>query len=274
MSATSWSEYYGEYSYYGTMARRAPRSRSRRPRTLIDGLPTNGDVIVAYIPDSSGRGVEDYDYGPTPAAETIVPGDWVFSGGVEKDTAVGQRAAPGHGLPGRARSACRGYVRRASRRRTGRHLLPGGRQAGADRADRHRDRPAAQDGHGDVRRRAAGLHAQRPDHGRGRRAVRRIRCRAPTRSPSRSAPGRGWRCAQRGGRLLLTARVAPATPTGSVVVPAPGPRPLGHRRSARSSRTDGVADVIDARGATKVRARFAGGSMPTPRAPGRRRPSS
>ena len=53
-------------------------------------------------------------YGPTPAAETRVPGDWVFSGGVEKQTAsvtVRARGKAGMGMP----VTLMGFVRRTSR---------------------------------------------------------------------------------------------------------------------------------------------------------------
>ena len=91
---------------------RAHRRRWRTPRSSsTDSRPTRTS-IVAYVPDSSES--EDADmYGPTPAAETRVPGDWVFSGGVEKQTAsvtVRVRGKVGVGKP----ITLMGFVRRTS----------------------------------------------------------------------------------------------------------------------------------------------------------------
>ena len=90
-------------------------------KAIVDGLPTNSDVVVAFIPDSSGEESE-YSDGPDAAAETIVPSDWVIDGGVEKETAAveagGSRTVPYLGPDPRAR------LRAADLRRRGRHLLP------------------------------------------------------------------------------------------------------------------------------------------------------
>ena len=108
--ATSWNEDYSDYFSSGGGSASAP-STLADTKELIDGLPANADVVVAYIPDSSES--DSYDYGPTPAAETRVRGDWVFSGGVEKATAsvtVRVRGKAGGGAP----ITLTGFVRRTS----------------------------------------------------------------------------------------------------------------------------------------------------------------
>ena len=111
MSATDWNSYYSDYFYTGAGGASPPQTLADT-KELVDGLPTNADVIVAYIPDSSDSEYADM-YGPTPAAQTRVPGDWVFSGGVEKQTAsvtVRVRGKAGIGTP----IALMGFVRRTS----------------------------------------------------------------------------------------------------------------------------------------------------------------
>jgi hypothetical protein len=111
MSAAARS-YSSDY-YYGGGDAAAPVTLAET-KEIIDNLPANGDVFVAYIPYSSGEedGDDDY-YGPTPAAETIVPGTLVFSGGVEKDTATVIARSKGTADIGEPLPLS-GYVRRAS----------------------------------------------------------------------------------------------------------------------------------------------------------------
>jgi hypothetical protein len=83
-------------------------------KAIVDALPGNGDVVVAYVPDSSEDEDEDYyDYGPKPAAKQTIRGDWVFQGGVEKDTADVSLRSHGTADAGRPLPFS-GYVRRAS----------------------------------------------------------------------------------------------------------------------------------------------------------------
>ena len=111
MSATDWNSYYSDYFYSGEGGASPPQTLADT-KELVDGLPNNADVIVAYIPDSSDSENADM-YGPTPAAQTLVPGDWVFSGAVEKQTAsvtVRVRGKVGVGTP----ITLMGFVRRTS----------------------------------------------------------------------------------------------------------------------------------------------------------------
>ena len=111
MSAADWSSYTSGSFYPGGGGASPPQTLADT-KELVDGLPTNADVIVAYVPDSSGSEYAD-TYGPTPAAESIVPGDWVFSGGVEKQTAsvtVRARGKAGIGTP----ITLMGFVRRTT----------------------------------------------------------------------------------------------------------------------------------------------------------------
>lgn len=88
MSASLWSEYYG---YVWDESAEAPITVAKI-RDLIAAMPTNGDLVVAYFPDGSS---EDDWSGPEAAGKAIMPTDWVFSGGVEKQTAsVSLRARP------------------------------------------------------------------------------------------------------------------------------------------------------------------------------------
>jgi hypothetical protein len=111
MSAADWSSYTSGSFYPGGGGASPPQTLADT-KELVDGLPTNADVIVAYVPDSSGSEYAD-TYGPTPAAESIVPGDWVFRGGVEKQTAsvtVRARGKAGIGAP----IILTGFVRRTT----------------------------------------------------------------------------------------------------------------------------------------------------------------
>ncbi len=82
MPAASWSAYSSDSEDDGSAS--GPLTLADT-KALVDGLPANGDVVVAFIPDPSD---EEDSYGPEPAAEAIISGDWVFSGGVEKQTAT------------------------------------------------------------------------------------------------------------------------------------------------------------------------------------------
>ncbi len=258
MSATDWSEYYSDYFSSGERGASAPLTLAET-KELVDGLPTNGDVIVAYVPDSSDPTNEDMYSGPTPAAESIVPGDWVFSGGVEKRDGVGDGRRSGaqarlgtpitpHGLPCVARP-----------RRAGGHLLPGGRQARADGAHGHRDRG----------RRRTGWRCSPPCcRASGTTSWSRPRS---ARCPHDSLPGadqvtvkvRGatrLAVTRRGGRLVLDrARLAGgrrrARSSSSARCAAAGWPP------ARATIVRGTArTTVSGGGVTRVRARFGGGS--------------
>lgn len=85
--APEWG-YFSDYEdYFSDGDIEAPTSLAD-VQTAIQALPSNGDVKVAYIPCSEpSDDEEESDDGPTPAAETTINGDRVFSGGVEKETA-------------------------------------------------------------------------------------------------------------------------------------------------------------------------------------------
>ena len=161
-------------------------------KELIDGLPTNGDVVVA-VHARLVRGGRGHLLRLRPDA---CGGDHRARGlGLQRRRGEGDGggdgAEQGQGLRGRAHPPD-GRRPPHHQGRAGGHLLPGGRQAGADGAHGHRDR----------RRRWTGWRCSPPccrasgttSWSRPRSArCPTTRCRAPTRSPSRSAPGPGWR---------------------------------------------------------------------------------
>ena len=207
MSATDWSSYYSDYfSFGGGGGGRARRRRWRRPRSSST-VPDQRGCLRGVHPGFLGIRLIGL-LGPTPAAETIVPGDWVFSGGVEKPTASVSVRARGTAAA-RCAHPLSGYVRRTP------HDVPVSiycQEAGKPEPTE----PAiivTADNAGGMAMFAAllpGFQAQRPRHGRGRRAVRATPCRGPTSSPSKSAPHTRLAVTRRGGRLVLVARVLPA----------------------------------------------------------------
>ena len=63
MSATDWNSYHSDYFTSGGGGASPPQTLTDT-KELVDGLPTNADVIVAYIPDASDSESTDM-FGPT-----------------------------------------------------------------------------------------------------------------------------------------------------------------------------------------------------------------
>ena len=255
MSATSWSGYYSDYYDYDSGASGAPLTLAET-KELIDGLPTNGDVVVAYVPSSSDEEEDDYSDGPTAAAETTVPGDWVFSGGVEKSTASVSARARGKVSMGEPIQLS-GYVRRAPRdvpvaiycQEAGKpEPIEPTATVTADRSDGLAMFATLLPGFRHNVLITAEVGALYEDELPGADQIT-VKVRAATRLA----------VAHRGGRLVLNARVSPADADGQVVfqrqvhgrwIPA-GAATLSHGNAHVS---------VSGRGVTRVRARFGGGS--------------
>jgi hypothetical protein len=251
VSAAAWSEYYGEAS--GSEGSTGGPLTLAETKAVVDGIPTNADVVVAYIPDSSGE-ESDYSFGPEPAAETIVPSDWVVDGGVEKATAVVQAGGSGT-VPYQGAIRVSGYVRRTADDAVVIYCREAGKPEPVE--------PVAvvpavlEDGmatfgavlpgfrHNVLVTAEVGALDEASLPGADQFLVK---VRARTRlSVSRA-----------GDRLLLTARVAPADTTGGVTFQR---LVRGRWVSAGSAQLDHGAAAVKTRRAAKVRARFTGGSM-------------
>lgn len=255
MSATGWGEYYGEYSSYGGGTSSAPLTLAET-KELIDGLPTNGDVLVAYVASSSGEEDGDNSFGPSVAAEQTVPGDWVFSGSVQKGTASVTARARGKTSMGEPIHLS-GSVRRAP------HDVPVAiycQEAGQPEPTEPTVTVTAEPMDGLAMFAAllpgfkhnvlitAEVGALSDDSLPGADQLT-VKVRAATRLA----------VARRGGRLVLTARVSPADADGQVVF-----QRLVHGRwmpAGAATLDHGKSDVtVSRRGVTRVRARFGGGS--------------
>ena len=254
MSAASWNAYDSDSFFSGDEAGSAPLTLADT-KARIDGLPTNGDVLVAYIPDSSDS-EDESSYGPTLGAEALVPGDWVFSGSVAKDTASVTARARGRADLGEPIRVT-GYVRRAP------HDVPVAiycQEAGkpepteptvtvtADRTDGLAMFAAMLPGfkHNVLITTEVGALSDDSLPGADQLTVK-------VRARTRLA------VARRGGTLVLTARVSPADADGKVLFQ----RQVHGRWVAAGATTlaGGTAKAtVSSSGVTRVRARYGGGS--------------
>ena len=254
MSATSWNAYFSDSSFSGGGTASAPLTLADT-KALIDGLPTNGEVMVAYIPDSSDS-ADEGSLGPTPAAETLVQGDWAFSGSIEKNTASVTAQTRGK-VDLREPIRLTGYVRGAS------HDVPVAiycQEAGkpeptepkltvtAERSDELAMFAAMLPGfkHNVLITAEVGALSADSLPGAGQLTVK---VRARTRLT----------VTHRGGRLVLTAHVLPADADGKVSFQ----RRVHGRWVAAGSATiaGGIARrTVSGAGVSSVRARFGGGS--------------
>jgi hypothetical protein len=251
MSAAMWDEYFSESSSLSEGSSGGPLTLAQT-KAIVDGLPTNSDVIVAFIPDS-GDGSE-YSYGPQPAAETIVSSDWVVDGGVEKATAQVQ-AGGSRIVPYRGAIRVSGSARRTSADTVAIYCREAGKPEPLEPAVVV---PAVrEDG-------MAMFAAVLPGYRHNVLVTAEVGALDETSLPGADQFTVDVRArtrlsvARAGGRLLLTARVAPADTDGSVTFQR---LVRGRWVSAGSRALDhGVAEV-KARTATRVRARFTGGSL-------------
>ncbi len=253
MSATDWNSYYSDYFYSGSGGASPPQTLADT-KELVDGLPANSDVVVAYIPDSSDSEYADM-YGPTAAAETRVPGDWVFSGGVEKQTAsvtVRVRGKVGVGTP----IALMGFVRRTS------HDVPVAiycQEAGKPEPTEPTVVVNADDSGG-----MAMFTAMLPGFKHNVLVTAEVGALSADTLPGAdqvTVKVRGTTrlaVTHRGGRLLLVAHVRPRDADGKVFFQ----RQVRGRWVAAGSATiaHGIARTTVAGGVSRVRARFGGGS--------------
>jgi hypothetical protein len=251
MSATTWAEYYGEYSETEDSSG-APLTLAET-KAIVDALPTNDDVIVAYIPDSSGE-ESDYFSGPDPAAKAVVTSDWVVAGGVEKSTATVDASGSGT-VPFRGPIRLSGYARRTADEEVAVYCREAGKPEPTEPTAVVPTEP--EDGMAMFRAVLPGFrHNVLVTAEVGALDASSlpgadqflVKVRARTRlSVSRA-----------GGRLLLTARVSPTDTDGSVTF-----QRLVHGRwaSAGSAKLDDGVAGVKTGAATKVRARFTGGSM-------------
>jgi hypothetical protein len=250
MSATRYSDYYEDY-YYGSAS---PPMTLAETKELIDSEPTNSDVIVAFVSNSSDE--DDYYYDePEPAAETTVRGDWVFKSGVEKSTAgvvARARRTADLGVPIRLT----GYIRRTSDDVPVRIYC---QEAGDPEPLEPTVTVTAEGDDG-----TASFVATLPGFKHNVLLTAEVDALTATTLPGADQLTVKVRAAtrlaavRRGGRLVLTARVSPRDATGKVVF---------HKQvrgrwvtAAAVVLSDGSARVtMSGRGVTKVRARFAGG---------------
>ncbi len=252
MSAAMWEDYYGEYSSMGESSSGAPLTLAQT-KAIVDGLPTNSDVVVAFLPDSSGDESE-YSEGPDAAAETIVPSDWVIDGGVEKETAAvevgGSRTVPYLGA-----IRLRGYTRRTADDAVAIYFQEAGKPEPVEPAaivPAVREDGMAMFGtvlpgyrHNVLVTAEVGALDETSLPGADQFVVK-------VRARTRLAVSRA------GGGLRLTARVSPADTDGSVEFQR---LVRGRWMSAGSAKLDHGVAGVKARTAAKVRARFSGGSM-------------
>ena len=250
MPAASWNAYNSDSESDGSAS--APLTLADT-KALVDGMPANGDVVVAYVPDSSDE--EDY-YGPEPAAESIISGDWVFSGGVEKQTAL---------VMARARTKVHvrepihltGQVRRAT------HDVPVAvycQEAGQPEPAKPTLTVIAGGGDG-----LAMFAAMLPGFKHNVLITAEVGALTDDTLPGADQLTVKVRAAtrlavtRRGGRLVLTARVSPRDADGKIAFQR---RVRGRWLAAgRATLAGGSAKTsISAAGVTAVRARFGGGS--------------
>jgi hypothetical protein len=250
LPAARWNDYYDDYSM----------SSADAPETLaetqaqIDALPTNADVKVAFVPNSSEED-DYYYYEVKPAAEALVRGEWVFGGGLEKSTAsvvMRTRARVDLGEPIRVS----GYVRRASEDVP---VTISCQAAGEPEPTEPIVTVTTEEIDGQavfsavlpgslhnvlVTAEVAALTADTLPGA----AQATVRVRARTRLTA----------AKRGARLVLTARVAPADADGDVVFQRYR-RGRWVKAGSAEVRHGTARLTIAGRGVTRVRARFAGG---------------
>lgn len=250
MPAAGWAEYSSDYSSSDTTTGPLTLAETKE---IVDALPANDDVVVAYVPDSSED--EDSYYGPAPAAEQTLHGDWVFQGAVEKETAavtLRTRGTPALGRP----IPVMGYVRRT----TGDldvalYMWEAGKPEPADPVV-----TVSADDIGGMAMFAATLPGSRHN----------VLVTAEVGALSKDTlPGADQvvvkvraktqlSVTHTGGRLVLKARVTPADTKGSVAF-----QRLVHGRwiAAGSAEVKSGAASVKTGAASKVRARFTGGSL-------------
>jgi hypothetical protein len=250
--ATVWASYSSEYSDGGTGV---PLTMAQT-KEIVDALPTNGDVLVAYIPDGSEEEGDGGAYsGPKPAAQQILHGDWAFDGGVEKSTAsvvLQHRGTPALGEP----FPVGGYVRRTTADVSVDVYCW---EAGKPEPTEPTTTVVAMNDGG-----MADFGAMLPGFRHNVLVTAEVGA-----LTADSLPGAGQTLVKvaastrltaqkRGGRLTLTARVTPSDTVGSVTFQR---LVRGHWVAAGTAKLKaGVASVKTA-GAAKVRARFTGGSL-------------
>ena len=233
-------------------ARRAGRSLSPRPRrssTACRPTPTSSSRSSPTPARSRSTRTD-----PRPRPQTIVPSDWVVDGGVEKATASVQ-VGGSRTVPYRGSIRVSGYVRRTSSDEVAIYCREAGKPEPAEptavvpavREDGMAMFGAVLPGyrHNVLVTAEVGAQDETSLPGADQFLVK-------VRARTRLAVSRA------GGRLLLTARVAPADTDGSVTF-----QRLVHGRwvSAGSAKLDAGVAAVKARTATKVRARFSGGSL-------------
>jgi hypothetical protein len=256
MPTAEWDEYYSDYyydDYYGSASGPLTLAETKE---IVDALPVNSDVIVAYVPDSSDYEDEEYwDYGPKPAAEQVIHGDWVFQGSVEKETADVTLRSRGTVAMGQPLPAY-GYIRGASDDVT---VAIYAQEAGKPEPTK----PVAK-----VLAEKSGSRAQFTTTLRGARHNVLLTAEVGALSDD-SLPGASQMvvkvrartrlsAAHAGGGLRLTARVAPADTDGKVVFQR---QVHGRWVAAGSAKLQHGTATVRTNGAAKVRARFTGGSM-------------
>jgi hypothetical protein len=252
LSAAMWEEYYGEYEGELDGASGGPLTLAQT-KAIVEALPSNGDVIVAFIPDSSGE-ESDYSYGPDTAAETIVTSDWVVGGGVEKATAA-VNAGGSRTMAYRDPIRVSGYARRTSSDEVAIYCREAGKPEPTE--------PTAvvpavrEDG-------MARFGAVLPGYRHNVLVTAEVGAQDETSLPGadqflvKVRAGVRLAVARAGGRLALTARVSPADTDGSVEFQR---LVRGRWVAAGSAKLARGVAAVKARTAGKVRARFTGGSM-------------